>query len=808
MRAEKVVNINEKPSPSVITVIMSVFITMLLSNGFIFMYGTAINLEFKLLPALIFTFIATVVPAVIHSINNKHLSAGAFISAPVTFALILFFDWFNVRKGLMTFLCYLKLYAFYWMPGNYYEPDNDNETLFALLAFFAAYNLIAACVSTYVLIKRRWIPASLLCYLPLFICSVTNIVMRPAQFPTLIAASGVFMVLLSHAFQNKKPQTAEKALMMLTVPVLGITLLTAAVFPESRYGQDKLAKDFLESIQERVDETSGKNDPLSRLLDIVRNGFGNPGITESKYDVFSPLFETRTNLSKVGPFDPPQDRILTVYRKSNPGYDGSSPQYTGHTMYLKVESMDRYENNTLSSTSIRSRIYDKKYDIEPENAQYSLTITPLENSGVDIVPFYTDFYTMDGIQSVNVNPYNSTREFTSEFAASSLPVRTGNIYTEWYLNEYVYKTALRVPKATENALTMSGKLPDWYMEVYMGHIEMSDADKVRGVTEFVSNLHPYNENTEVPPEDVDFVPWFVSDAESGICVHYAVTTVILLRMIGVPARYVRGYVDTRSYDNAESVIFASQAHAWFEFFVPEYGWIMGDSTPGYAADAANFNIDAVSRVSPEIETSAFSARNYTYKPPETTETSGDTSESTSPSDPGSPSESTPTPVPTGPEDPGQNDPSRPDDPGSTVFSSDNYHQAEQKRELTKFEKGLIKLMTAVLIAAVTIWLLLMLAKLIFAVYWRNKFNTEKINEKAAAYYHYYCFMGRLFRFTVPARSTFIAEKAAFSENGITPKELNMLLKDCKEHMKACSAGFSRFKLFFYRLLEIKIRDHK
>ena len=160
MRAEKVVNINEKPSPSVITVIMSVFITMLLSNGFIFMYGTAINLEFKLLPALIFTFIATVVPAVIHSINNKHLSAGAFISAPVTFALILFFDWFNVRKGLMTFLCYLKLYAFYWMPGNYYEPDNDNETLFALLAFFAAYNLIAACVSTYVLIKRRWIPAS------------------------------------------------------------------------------------------------------------------------------------------------------------------------------------------------------------------------------------------------------------------------------------------------------------------------------------------------------------------------------------------------------------------------------------------------------------------------------------------------------------------------------------------------------------------------------------------------------------------------------------------------------------------------
>ena len=277
-------------------------------------------------------------------------------------------------------------------------------------------------------------------------------------------------------------------------------------------------------------------------------------------------------------------------------------------------------------------------------------------------------------------------------------------------------------------------------------------------------------------------------------------------MIGVPARYVRGYVDTRSYDNAESVIFASQAHAWFEFFVPEYGWIMGDSTPGYAADAANFNIDAVSRVSPEIETSAFSARNYTYKPPETTETSGDTSETTSPSDQGS--SSTPTPFPTVPEDRQQNDPSRPTDPGSTVFNTDNYHQTEQKRGLTEFEKAIIRIMAAVLIAAVTVWLLLMLAKLIFTVYWQNKFNTEEINEKAAAYYHYYCFMGRLFTFTVPAVSTFIAEKAAFSENGITPKELNMLLKDCNEHMKACSSGFSRFKMFFYRLFEIKIRDHK
>lgn len=809
MRTEKVINISEDPSPSIVSMMTSVFISMLLSNGFIFMYGTAIQLEFKLLPALLFTFTGSMVPAVIHFMNNKRLSIGAFISAALTFALMLIFNIFKVRDGLTTFLCYLKLYAFYWLPGNYYEPDKENATLSALLAFFAAYNLVAACVTTYVLLKRRRIPAALLCYLPLFICSVANIVMRPAQFPTLIAAAGVFLILLSHAFRNKRAATSERILMILAVPVLSLTLLTAAVFPEKKYSRDRLAKDFLSSIQERISESSGKDDPFSRLIDIVLNGFGNPAASESKNNIFSPIYETRTNLSKVGPFDPPQDRVMTVKRMINPDYDGDEPLYKGNILYLKVESLDRYENNILSSTSIRSRIYDDRYDIAPENAQYILTVTPLVSSGVDVVPFYTDFYATDDISPVNVNPYNTTRDHTSEFAASTVPVKTGNIYSEWYLNEYVYKTALRVPKATENALTMSGKLPSWYMEVYMGHIEMSDADKVRGVTEFVSNLHPYSEDTGIPPEDADFVPWFVSDAESGICVHYAATTVILLRMIGVPARYVRGYVDTRSYNNAESVIFASQAHAWFEFFVPEYGWIMGDSTPGYASDAAFFNIDAVSKVSPEIETASFSKGSYVYAPPETAASTEETDGTTEPSGstaPTSPSDATPTPeVPDG----GQhNDQTVIIDPGTGTFSTDPGDRNSTENRLTELEKNVIKLFAVILAAAAAVWLMLMTVKLVFAIYWQKRFNTEIINDKAVSYYHYFVLMGRIFRFTVPSGATVIAEKATFSENGVTPKEINMLLTICKEHMTACSKSFSRIKLFLYRLLEIKIRDHK
>lgn len=791
----------DRTTPSIRSMIITVFTSMLLSTGFTFMYGTAIQIDIKILPALILTLIFSVAFTVIHSLNGKNLSTGALIAAPALFVVMLIFNIFKVKDGLLSFLYYIKLYAFYWFPGIYVEPEDGDASLFA---FLMAYNLAAVCVTAYVMSKRSWIPGALLNYLPLFIVSVANIVMRPSQVPCLIAASGVFMLLLAHVLRNKKPATAERALLILTVPVAGLTLLTAVVFPESRYGRDKWASDFLESIQESVEKASGKDDPVSRMIETALHGFNNPN-GDSNSDIFSPLYSTMTNLSKVGPFDPPQDRILTVYRKNNPGYDGSTRRYNGHILYIKVESLDKYENNKLSSTPIRNNIYLKDYEPELQEAQYSLTITPLENSGVDIVPYYTDFYTMQDLSTSKVSPFNTTHEGKHDFAASSLPVKTGNIYSEWYVKEYVYKTALRVPKATENALTMSGKLPDWYLDVFWGRVEMSDADKVRGVTEFVRNLHPYDINTEMPPEDVDFVPWFVSDAESGICVHYAITSVILLRMIGVPARYVRGYVDTRSYDNAESVIYASQAHAWFEFFVPEYGWIMGDSTPGYAQDAANFNIDAVSKVSPDIETASFSRGNYTYEPPETTSAS-ETSETTSESEPSTPSGSTPTPpVPDGQQ---QTGPSMPTDPGVVIFTGNDHQSDGKARELTAFEKGLIKSLLTILITAVSVWLLLMLFKLVFFLYWKNRFDAESINDKAVAYYHYYCLMGRIFRFQVPQASSAIAEKAAFSENGLTPKELNMLLTDCKEHMTACSKSFSRIRLSLYRLLEIKVRGHK
>lgn len=821
MRTEKIISVNEQSAPSVGSAVLAVFISMLLSIGLTFMYGTAFDLVFKFFPAFIILFLASLGFTILHYQNKTRLSIAAMIIAPLALAVMLIFNWFNVRNGLLDFLYYVKYYVFFQFPGIYADPEDDGATVFA---FIIAYNLITTCATTFVLLRRKCIPAALLNYLPIFICSVANIVMRPAQISCLVMAAGVFLLLLTHAFRMKKQETAERILLIIAVPMFALTLLTGVIFPEKRYGQDKLATNILTSIQEKVDTASSKDNAVSRMLDKAINGFRNPNGGSGMSDIFSPLYATSTNLTRVGPFDPSQDRIMTVYKSSNPDYDGDVPMYRGNTLYLKVESFDKYEDNVLSSTKIRTNIYKPGFEAESETAQYSLLITPLAEAGVDIVPYYTDFYIMDYTGESRVNPFNTTQVKDFHYAYSPVPVKTGNIYSDWYLDQYVYKTALTVPKATENALTMSGKLPDWYMEVYMGHIEMSDAEKVRRVTNYVRALHPYNKDTELPPEGVDFVPWFVSEAESGICVHYAITSVILLRMIGVPARYVRGYVDTRSYNNSESVIFASQAHAWFEFFVPEYGWIMGDATPGYGSDASYFNIDAVAQVSPEINEASFSREHYktakengayeTTRTTETTvetteETSWETDESTDTQDPSDPSDLTPTPTLAPGEDPTA--PSSGTEPSATSYYDGQVHNDYEFPEnpvIPKGELAVIKAFVAVMIAAVFVVILILLAKLVFAAYWLNKVNTENINDKAIAYYHYYRLLGRIFRFTLPSKATEIVEKAAFSGGDISPKELNMLLTICKEHLKACSNSFSSYKMSLLRLLDVEFKDHR
>ena len=66
----------------------------------------------------------------------------------------------------------------------------------------------------------------------------------------------------------------------------------------------------------------------------------------------------------------------------------------------------------------------------------------------------------------------------------------------------------------------------------------------------------------------------------GYCEYFATAMVMLLRELGVPSRYVLGYLPGHAQADGTWLVDRSASHAWVEVFFPGYGWVEFDPTPG------------------------------------------------------------------------------------------------------------------------------------------------------------------------------------------------------------------------------------
>lgn len=64
----------------------------------------------------------------------------------------------------------------------------------------------------------------------------------------------------------------------------------------------------------------------------------------------------------------------------------------------------------------------------------------------------------------------------------------------------------------------------------------------------------------------------------GVCQDFAHVAVGALRSLGLSARYVSGYLETRPPAGQPRLIGADASHAWAAVYVPDYGWLAFDPT--------------------------------------------------------------------------------------------------------------------------------------------------------------------------------------------------------------------------------------
>ncbi|MRI02547.1 transglutaminase family protein [Kriegella sp. EG-1] len=87
--------------------------------------------------------------------------------------------------------------------------------------------------------------------------------------------------------------------------------------------------------------------------------------------------------------------------------------------------------------------------------------------------------------------------------------------------------------------------------------------------------------------DFDFVPGFTSIStpiaevmkeKKGVCQDFAQIAIACIRAVGLPARYVSGYIETLPPEGKEKLVGADTSHAWFSIFIPGFGWVDFDPT--------------------------------------------------------------------------------------------------------------------------------------------------------------------------------------------------------------------------------------
>lgn len=70
----------------------------------------------------------------------------------------------------------------------------------------------------------------------------------------------------------------------------------------------------------------------------------------------------------------------------------------------------------------------------------------------------------------------------------------------------------------------------------------------------------------------------VIEAKKGVCQDFAQVAIACIRSMGLPARYVSGYIETFPPPGKEKLFGTDASHAWFSVYIPDFGWIDFDPT--------------------------------------------------------------------------------------------------------------------------------------------------------------------------------------------------------------------------------------
>jgi len=107
----------------------------------------------------------------------------------------------------------------------------------------------------------------------------------------------------------------------------------------------------------------------------------------------------------------------------------------------------------------------------------------------------------------------------------------------------------------------------------------NEYDRAANIERYLKTHYAYTLDLSGPKTD-DPLAYFLFTRRAGHCEYFAAAMTVMLRDLGIPARYVGGFLPGEYNDlGGDYIVRASDAHTWVEAYFPAYGWITFDPTP-------------------------------------------------------------------------------------------------------------------------------------------------------------------------------------------------------------------------------------
>lgn len=160
---------------------------------------------------------------------------------------------------------------------------------------------------------------------------------------------------------------------------------------------------------------------------------------------------------------------------------------------------------------------------------------------------------------------------TDPFAFAKLQIRPPSFPLVWMPWERTmlapYLTPIELPD------TQLQELCDYGMEF----VRRNNGDLME--TLFALNLSLYHDYKYTPcSTDLGTTPYQVYCTRAGVCQDFAHLYITIARLLGIPARYVCGYIYTGNTGHSRAT--SDATHAWVQLYIPHIGWKGFDPTNG------------------------------------------------------------------------------------------------------------------------------------------------------------------------------------------------------------------------------------